>query len=387
MTTLTETIVDVADRHTTLYYLAGGSRAGPVLPFGSKDDYVSLHEKISKERGLDYREAFKRESSAILKRLAAAYSRNKYWQRVLGDQYDLYPTMAWDNLLPVDCSLTRRVRCVLDPNVTFKVSPRPHVLLYPFGWSAWVSLRITGGHDIKGLAAFMTRLFEQPSFEFEDSPGAVTLQRLLDDIAKGVRGDAFGGDATADAAGLDKIVVTTVLAKHEGSPALGALGAEEQQELFRIIRPSGPLSRRPFEERVYRFLPRDHAEADLEYMIHDAHGRFLWIEHLLDPKDHNRSHLRCYEDNTFRSLLQAWHLQGLLDAAVRQPQPSPATFQLARAASERLKSPPYRSASLVEFLEHNDELQASLEKIGALKSPAARSRSRRATTKLKKRRG
>jgi len=362
MPTLTETVIDIADRHTTLYYLGAQPRAGP-LPFHAEDAYCALHHRAA-GRSIEYKDAAPGRTPTLLGRLTPGYRNNKYWRRYVGMAATAFPDEAWQHLLPIDARLTRRIVHVPDPRFSFRVSPSPCVRLYPFGWSTWVSLRLLGAHSISDLVTFLELLFTDGALRYEGGPPTLSVDELFADVARSVRVDAFGGDETHDHDTTEIAVVTTVMAKHGGSPALGALGTDEQLELQRIAKPYGPWPSHPFAQRVHS-LP---GSSDLEYMVYDKHGRFLWVEHLLEPINPNYVYLRCYHNNSFVSLIHAWHLHALLDAVIKQDPRAPVIFDMAKSALHLLGTPGYKCASLRQYLDELD-LKASVTKAISLPAP------------------
>lgn len=345
MPTLTETMIDIADRHTTLHYLGEKPPAGP-LPFQTKDSYCALHATLG--QGVDYGAVANGRNAALLARMTPAYSDNKYWQSYLGLAPAAFPGAAWEGLLPIDAFLKRRVSCVTDPPFKFRVSPVPRVRLYPFGWSTWLSLRLTGPHRVSDLAAFLQWLFADKALQYEGEAIAFAVGKFLADIADGVRQDAFGGAATKDSFSQGIGVVTTVMAKHGGGHSLGALTPDEELELRRITRPYGPPPGGPFDQHVVKLPPGNNS--NLEYLVHDTFGRFLWIEHLLQQDKRSHVQLRCYHNNNFASLVHAWHLHALLDAVAHQKHPIRPAFDLAQSAADLLVTPGYKCAGLVQYL-------------------------------------
>ena len=367
MVTLTETLIDIADRHTTLFYLGAAPPAGAPLPLGDETSYSELHRRVAAPSRTQYGDVAGGKAPAILGRLQAPYVDNRYWHRFLGSStVETYPDNAWPQQLPVIAALTKRVAYVPDPGLSARVSPFPHVMLYPFGWSTWMSLRLTGDHTLSQLSAFLQRIFAGQAFRDEAGAGAAfSLPTFFKDVARGVRADAFGGNKTRDRDPPEMAVVVTVLGKHGGSPALGALGAGERQELLRIARPYGPPPNDPFTDRVYRLLPGN----DLEYVVHDTHGRFIWVERLLEPIDWKHRHLGCYHKNSFTSLVHAWHQHGLLDEVVGRRPLTPLAYEMAQYAAGALGSPRYKCASLVQYL-REPEVTAAVTKAAALAAPA-----------------
>jgi hypothetical protein len=341
---LTETVIDIADQHTTLFYLKKKSKDSP-LPFTRANGYNSLHKSIA-GKGRDFSDVHPQDQAQTLKRLSPAYANYKYWSRILlSDQVESYAQRAWADLLPITASLIPRIDILKAPKVNCRVTPVPRVTLYPFGWSTWISVRILGAHTIDELAEFVESTFNSPVFQFAASKSPVTLEQAMRQISDGVRADAFGGDVN-DKMPSELTLVTTVLAKHNGSPSVAAAGAYEPA-LRRMINPKNPLSTKKFADLAYRFDPND----PFEFMLNDDHLRFIWLEHLLNPDERNHKLLRCYHQNSFRLLVHARHLLGLMNEAVTQKVRTVPLLELVDGAVRFLDEPVFRNASFVAFLD------------------------------------
>jgi hypothetical protein len=366
--TLTETIVDFADYHSTLYYL-GPPRPDPRLPLGNAADYKKFYEAIA-ATPLAY-SAIKGTPGAILNQLKAAYTRNKYWRRYLtsGD-YDHYHAQVWDKILPVKATLTARIEITAatgPAGVKLRVSPC--VLLYPLGWSTWVSVRVTGDHTIPHLVDLFDSLLAKPVFTM-DGGSPIRLQEVFDGCAAAIREDAFGGKETADLTTPVTLTVTTVLGKHGGSPDLKGLDLADKKLLRRLVRRSGPSSPKTDFDKIAYELPSKFDDG-VAYMLHEGCCRFLWVEDLLAPQGRNRQLLRCYHNNTSRSLIQAWHLYVLLTRFVKEKGPSDPLRELAEAAVALLE--PLASDERDPFAYKNASLAALFDdfNIGKILQKAA----------------
>lgn len=360
MIKLTETIIDIADCHTTLYYLGMKLPQVAPLPLGTAQDYQGLYEKVAAPNRVTYNDVSGTPGSMLVK-LSPCYRKNHYWSWYLGSrQHDLYHEIAWNNIIPVEVSLATRIEFITDARFNFKVSPVPRVLLYPFGWSAWLSLRLTDAHTVEELSLFLQHVFTAKAFRIATNsapsnqpPPAYSLLDLFDLIAQGVRSDSFGGNKTKDFDSQEMIAVTTVLAKHGGSLSLGALSDAMQQQILRIVKPDGPVPKGKFLDHVFR---RSDDELD-EYVVMDSYKRFIWLEHLLVSQNRNYEHLRCYHNNTFHSLVQARQLLELLVMAGKQSSLSDPLRELVEVAASNLDisggnwPTNYRNASLKQLLQ------------------------------------
>lgn len=359
MATLTQTRIDIADRHTTLcaFSDAKNKGAGPQLPLGTAKGYIDMYTRAENAK-VPYASLRGGKPGLILEKVFRVYGPEKYWKRYL-DGTEPTPSAAWSAVLPLLGGLNKRIELIMPAGFKARVSPVPQVLLYPFGWSTWFSLRIVGEHTLDDLSRLVEHLFRQKSFQIVGSGQSVGLQTALDTVSEGVRTDAFCGAATADSEGKSTAIVITVMEKHGGSLALGALSDDQEKNLRRMIRPEGKGSSQPFADLAFHLPGSD----ELDYLIIDDLGRFIWLEDLLTPGpgDRNYKFLECYHHNSFRSLVQAWHFLGLLtqSAALGTKQSAPLKG-LVKAARASLEEPNFKNASLMAFLKL-DEVQKVLQ--------------------------
>ncbi|HEX9961528.1 MAG TPA: hypothetical protein VGB00_11380 [Pyrinomonadaceae bacterium] len=355
MTTLTETIIDLADSHTTLYYLGANSAEQPApLMLGNAQDYRSLYKTVAAFAPVNYNSVARDTSATILSKFSPAYRKNKYWARYLwGAPPATYHEWAWEYFIPIEISLIPRVEFILDSRFEFKVSPVPRILLYPFGWVAWLSLLLTGPHTLADLSAFMSHIFTEKAFHIipnlgssSESSERYSLKDVFDYIAQGTRIDAFGANKTRDFNSQDTIAVVTVLRKYGGALSLKALSHATENDLLKIVNPSGPATSGQFSDYIFQ---RDTREI-CEYIVMNDCKRFMWIESLLQPMIRRYEHLRCYHNNTFHSLVQARKLSDLLIISDKQKTLSGSLSELVENAVNILENPNYMNASLKDFL-------------------------------------
>jgi hypothetical protein len=347
MIILTQTVFDVADCNITLDYLGAGA-AGLPLPFSSAETYNKLYQKIAKGKVLYADESGR--SGEVLDVLRGAYSPNKFWQRFLGSRdEETYAKAAWQNIVPIVGTLNRKVGIVLPSGMKLQVSPVPRVLLFPFGWSTWISFQIVGEHSLEELAALSEHLTDGAAYQLNGN-AAVTLSltQLFDVIGNAVRNDAYGGKSAAFNP-QDVLGVTTVLSKHGGSPSLGALTADQAAALKRIVRSAGAAQA----QTLAVPLPKGESKL-LDFVLHNPLWWFLWAEHRLLPFGRNAQRLRCYHNNTFRSLTHAWLQQTFLGRTIRTKPWTPALTDLVESAIPLLEMPNYKNFSLLEFLGRKD---------------------------------
>jgi hypothetical protein len=343
MPMLTETRIEIADRHISLCPFA--PKAKTALPLGNSGDYIDLYAK-AEQGGLDYA-CFRGTSGKILGKLLPVYKNHKYWKRYLNA--DPSARDMWSAALPLQATLVERMEVISRATFTAKISPVPRVLIYPFGWSTWISLRISGDHTLEQLADLEEYLFGQKCIRLLPAGASMTLNGFLDHVSQGIRTDAFCGTQTRDASGTSKAIVITVMAKHGGSLSLGALDGPAQNRIKRMVRPEGPTSRRSFDKLAFRVDP----ESDMNYIVIDELGRFIWMERLLDPEDRNHEWLGCYHQNSFMAMAQAWHFEGLLvEARKNKPKGKPVK-EILGIARNALQYPTFINASLRGLLELN----------------------------------
>jgi len=364
MTSLTDTIVELADRHTTLYHFSEPPNPA-ILPLNDPEKYCELHATLAAEKRVPYSKLNGGKPGTILDELSPAYQNHNYWKWYLGSKdYESYPDRAWQNLLPIRARLSASVSFELNADLPFAVRPIPRILLYPFGWSTCVSLRLLGVYRISELSSFLQRVMAEKAFGIGDGP-PLSLSQFFVEIARGVRADAFGKNKTRDQESSEPFVVTTVMAKHGGSPAVGPLSFEDQTHMLRLVRPAGPLSGQPFEKHVFQW---PNAKG-LKYVLFDDAGRFNWLEHRLVPEGRNRQALHCYHNNSFQTLVQADHFLALLNVAGKQKVLTDKLFDVVQTARTYLKTPTFKNASLRAFLSRAD-VQEALAQAAAIALPA-----------------
>ena len=353
MTTFKEVMVEVGDCHTTLYHLGSTPPQNPPLPLADAASYASLYSKIAALKAATYAD-ITGQPGVMLKKLSPMFRKNDYWHYFFGtDDLPQYPGRAWEFLVPIMCTINLRVEFALGAKFNINVSPLPYVLLYPFGWSNCLSLRLQGDFVLQDLADFNTSLFADKSFTIADPASGqpskpVSVRDLFAKMSEGVRADAFGGTSANDYAPREPIIVTTIMASYKGNLKLKGLDGNEAQALLRIVKPEGPLPSGTLTDYVRRLQPNDKEK----YVVMNNYGRFTWMEDRLVPVDRNYQHLRCNHNNTFNSLVHARHLYQLLTQAVNLNALPPALGTLATKANDALGTPYlyYKSASLRGFL-------------------------------------
>lgn len=127
---------------------------------------------------------------------------------------------------------------------------------------------------------------------------------------------------------------------------------------------------------MVHLVPEGDPDRDVNYVVADQLGRFIWMEDLLQPESVNQMRLECYHHNTFRSLIQAWHFFGLVKYSYQdglfkrwkklRKQTGPASKQqkvqddldslceLMTTAFRRLEDFEYHNASLRVFLDSKE---------------------------------
>ena len=314
MTTLTKTRIDIADRHTSLYFFKKKPTDPDPLGMGGSGEYQALYEKIAQARRMQYQNVTGK-AGTILEKLLPLTPNDpnkplKYWLWYLGR--GPAPDDAWQEAIPLSAIPNHRLEIQLPAGFSAKakLSPERQILLYPFGWSTWISCLITGEHALGDLVSLVAQLFQQKSIKISSSANPLRLSDYFDLIANGIRADAFGGAQTKDRREVVPTLVMTILEKTGSSPSLGGIGMAEEQQLQSLVRPLGPRLNGLPAEMVFRYPKSE--RPNLNYLLSDQMGRFIWKEELLDPTGTNQMKLECYHHNSFRSLIQAWHFYGLV---------------------------------------------------------------------------
>jgi hypothetical protein len=352
MLTLTKTLLDIADCNITQHYL-GDAAADDPLAFSRAESYNALYARIAVRR-TPY-EDIRGVAGEALDQLRGTWSTNAFWTRYFGEgDKEFFPPLAWDQVVPIAGTLKERVEIVLPDGFDLQISPVPSVLLYPFGWSTWISFRIAGDHTLGQLAALIEHLTEGAAFRPSGEPAKpLTLMQYLNRVGRGVRNDAFGGKNVAVFNPQNTLAVTTVVGKHRGSLSLGALTQDQEAALKQIVRSAGAT---PAKDLAVA-LPRGASEL-VDFVLHDGLSWFLWAEHLLKPSERFASQLGCYHNNTFRSLQHVWLLQTLLERALRIKTWSAALSDLAARVTTLLGDPSYKNVSMLDFLGREEHVNA-----------------------------
>lgn len=362
-------MVGVADCRTTLYYLSTPPAAS-ALPFASEDAYNGFHANLALavRKFADVRPGY---TAKMLRDIAPAYSNNKYWKTATGlDDLTTYWASAWSSLLPLQCRLLERME--IEPGgFDVKISPRPVVLLYPFGWSTKVSIRLAGEHSLETLSKFVDYLANKKCIRVVEANGKRSNLLLLSEyfsrVATGVRADAFGNNQTGDKFAKDLIYVTTVLQKIGLSPTSNP-DEDEKNVMLKIVSPVGVLPSGGLGDYVYQ---RDFQEPR-DFVLFRKNGRFIWTEGLLDTTDlQNRIRLECRYHNSLHTMAHAQHLCDLINQTLAIPTdakslPKPLLSLIYRAANQ-LSKPGYENASLKAFL-NTEETQLAIKKVSDLNS-------------------
>jgi len=361
-------MVEVGDCRTTLYYFLKQFNH-PSIRFTNAANYNELHEEVWNGRE-KFSEVSNVVSPAALKNITTAYYPNKYWFTATGlDDIANFPFNAWEHILPFECTLKERIE--IDANgFALKISPRPRVLLYPFGWTTKLSIRITKDHSLEQLSRFVQYLVNQPCIRIKQSTGAapipaMQLKAYFARIAAGVRTDVFEGDKSDQGSRDTPVIVTTVIAKSGISPT-SQPDPDLLNLMLRMVTPEGNLPTNPFSDHVFLKDPDD----TLQFVVSNNHGRFIWIEPLLKNDEHKRLQLLCHHNNSFHSLVHAVHLGELIERAVQQKKKSKAALSdslmgLLVEAEDQLSKPRYKNASQRLFLKGTssaiNELDALIE--------------------------
>jgi hypothetical protein len=369
-----ESFIELADCNTSLVHLGPTPPGGP-LRFATDNEYHALYQGIAS--GPSEFATIAGQPGAVLRRLKPAYRGNRYWHRYYNSpNLETYVDSVWDRLVPIEARLNFLLTASPGNVAKIKVSPVPRVLLYPFGWSTWISLRVTGEHTLPTLATLLQQFVREPAYTLSPGPiSAQTCAKVFGYIGKGVWADAFGGGKNTAASPPDILSVTTVLDKYNGAPAIGALETDEESALATLISPNQPLTD-GIPQGIIRGLPLGGKDAgNLDYVLQNGFATFIWAEHKLKSINRNRQQLHCYHHNTFLSLLHARQLTAFLSLASNSKEKTPALSGLVQAAiaqiDEQLNEGDagYRSVSLVSYLER-ENVQKTLAKARKVFKPS-----------------
>ena len=347
-TVFTQTKIEIADFHTTLFHFSGHPQTASVLPINTSSAYCDLYGKVfaAGKTGIDYQTAAQGRAGSIFDKLYSYYKKDKkknFWGTYVPYDYRVACVMhAWDNFIPFSVSLLPKVKYLPVDKSGFKVSLLPRVLLFPFGWSTWLSFLIRGDLSLNGLSSLIKRVFEEDVFSLPDINTPLNLQDLCDYIAKGTRADAFADLETGDKIGSEFMDIVTVLGKRAGSLSCKAWFDEDKLALQRIVRPRHSPSHAGF--KVNKIIEDNNDN----YIAWDRFGCFIWLYHLLGGGSGAYEKLECYHRNTFNAFLLAWHQILLLQEGMDKldAQKMPELNKLLRQAKDILSRRPYGNAGL-----------------------------------------
>ena len=365
--TLKETVIDFADCNSTLGHFGGAPVAG-ALNLGVGEGYTGLYQQIA-AKGLEYQNLQGKPGKALHKLIPVFHS-NRYWHRYfVSDDSDSYADLVWEKLVPIEARLAFHLTVSPGNAAQVKISPVPRVLLYPFGWSTWISFRITGAYKLDELAELVHRLAEEPVYTLDPGPSTPqTLRQVFRHVASGVWEDVFGGGKNKASNLPEVLSVITVLDKFGGVPTLNGLSKEHEAALRRLVQPFGDGSAKPLND-LKRGLPKGGEGAgNRDYALQEDYSVFIWADHLLKSDDRNRR-LRCYHNNTFLALLQAWQLTFFLQKAVDVKAKTNPLNELVKQAIAHVERPLtaknlyYRNRCLISFLQR-PEVQSAANDAG-----------------------
>lgn len=366
--TLKKTIVDLASCNSSFAQM-GRYSAKYSLHLGSSESYSSLYNSVAEEpSGLMC-------PGPVLKALRPVYlmkgrsPNGSYWQRFFqSDRQDLYPQKAWEKLAPFEVSLVPLLGVFPPTKLQVNIRAVPRVILYPFGWSVWISLLITQDHSLPDLDAVMRHLVWEQCYGLSSHlDRLLTRSDIFQDLSKVVSDEVFGSQEYETPREL--LSVTTVLEKSGGAPTIDALTREQESALRRIVSPTRSLGQKSLEELTRPLQRGGEGAGNFDYALQAGQGIFIWADHKLRPPSLNAKQLRTYHDNTFLSLLHAWHLSVFLEHASRsggrRHKRADPVADMVKSAVEQIDGQLktrllYRNVCLIEYLK-TPEVQEAVE--------------------------
>lgn len=367
MLTLTHSRLDFSSSSTVVEHLKRG--AGGALPLDGEERYRDLWLKVGTSK--PFSEITGREGR-VLGRLNAASHVGQYWSRLF--ETNVFPDRAkqcW--LLAVGIEGELKSFFELDPealaaydlNLKAQVSIKPRLLLFPFGWSLWLSVRVVGQHSLSELASLLHALLKRHVFRVLNGPeNLLDMSGLSDLIGPGLWEDAFLGADTNERRDQESLSIATVLEKFGGAPPKNSASTQFTKPLSSII----DLSGSELPSQYADSLPKG-SNPSLDYLLGKDLHYFIWAEHLLTPFENPGiafSRLRNYHNNTFRALNHARHLQRFLARLPEIERMPPELLRLAENACDLLDPAQevagrYRCRASVSFRERVDVRQAVTE--------------------------
>src|SRR5438105_13822711 len=159
MPTLTETRIEIADRHTTLCFLRDPPADGAL----GKHEYGELYGRVDGIPDADFRQISNSIANPLIDRLRSVCTTHnqRFWREYLG--FDFYPGIAAPEAVPIVATINDFISINVAGDYGIKVAPMVNVLLYPFGWSTWISLRLTQNHTLDDVELLLNFLFQGKS--------------------------------------------------------------------------------------------------------------------------------------------------------------------------------------------------------------------------------
>lgn len=337
------------------------------LPFpdlSDPDQYRGLYGDLL-WRAMPYANAVTGAPGEVLHKMYAFPRDYPIWTQYLDDAYyQDYADSAWDRLLPVRASIRPRVAFTQPAALSARgvtVRLKPSILVHPLGWLVWLSFLVSGDHNMDDVRAVVSDAVTGASYRLVNTPsagqsrpqlaGELTLRRLDEQLAAGLRSDIAG--STVPARSGDVLHVTTVT-RASGYVSSGALTAAQRDLLFDVAWP----------DRRGRAMPGDpitvRSGQPHNFIVQSPFGRLLWIGPLVNPNEvSNARDLDCYHKNTWNSLVLAWIHSGVFDVAAR-PECGARALELARgntlwyraspAGTPEVRSTWWGNASLKRFV-------------------------------------
>jgi hypothetical protein len=358
-----KTRIDIFDFHINVDNFLLDSHYTPPIEIFTEDSYATLCFNIDcyRDMGMGFSLATKGRSSVIINKLYNFYKNKPFWnQYELGLSKNNFMEKAFLNFIPISTSLIPFINLKPNNRAGFTTRLSPRVLLFPFGWSTWIDILVTGDHGLESLASLLKGVFTDAIFSLDSN---ITYQRMEDvlvDFTDKIRDDVYGGNDRCIRNLQEKFIITSVLGRSAGYLSCDALDSDTDDPfLHTIINPGNSTHGSLSQKHIF---PGKKGEPSLNFLAWDKCGIFNYQNDLLNGPKENLNRLECYHGNTWKSLVLAKLQRELLEVKIQSSDKKfTAVFDtLLKNALHKLETLPIRNASLRHYLE-SDEVTTTIK--------------------------